>query len=137
MSLYYKIWSDCITRLRSLPKNQENWQLKSMIIMSTSMTFNLILLMVVLQREVFGHFFYEINISTLSGFENYVFTMLVLYLLPCVIINYLLIFHRKRYEKILVKYPYYNGKLSLVYMLISLLLPIVLIWIGIIYTKYF
>ena len=105
--------------------------------MSTSMTFNLILLMVVLQREVFGHFFYEINISTLSGFENYAFTMLVLYLLPCVIINYLLIFHRKRYEKILVKYPYYNGKLSLVYMLISLLLPIVLIWIGIIYTKYF
>jgi hypothetical protein len=137
MSLYYKIWSDCITRLRSLPKNQDNWQIKSMVIMSTSMTFNLILLMMVLQREVFGHFFYEINLPSLTGFENYAITMLVLYLSPCVIINYLLIFRKKRYIKIMEKYPYYNGKLSLGYFLISLFLPIVLMWIGIIYTRYF
>ena len=133
MGLYYRIWVDLITRAQDVNKN--NWQSKSMLTMSIAMTFNFVLFMLILQREVLGYFFYELNIPSFTSFENYIFTMLILYILPCVILNYILIFHGKRYEKLLNKYPYYNGKLFLAYFVTSLLLPIVLMWIGILLLK--
>jgi hypothetical protein len=90
MNLYYQIWMDAITRLRSNEATKNNWQFKSMISMSMAMTFNFVLLMVILQKEVWGHYFYQLKISFLSGFENYVLTILFLYALPCIFINYLL-----------------------------------------------
>ena len=124
---------DLITRAQDVNKN--NWQSKSMLTMSIAMTFNFVLFMLILQREVLGYFFYELNIPSFTSFENNIFTMLILYILPCVILNYILIFHGKRYEKLLNKYPYYNGKLFLAYFVTSLLLPIVLMWIGILFLK--
>lgn len=130
MRLYYRIWVDCITRLRLIEANKDNWQITGIIIMSTAMTFNFVLLMVIIQKNLLDYYFYEINIPTLSGFQNYILTILILYFSPCVIINYLLIFYNKRYEKLLEKYPYSNGKLIVTYILISLFLPIVLLLIA-------
>ena len=130
MKLYYRIWVDCITRLRSIEANKDNWQTKGIIAMSTAMTFNFVLLMVIIQKNILDYYFYEINIPILSGFQNYILTILILYFLPCVIINYLLIFRNKRYEKLLKKYPYSNGKFIVAFILISLFLPIVLLLIA-------
>jgi hypothetical protein len=137
MSLYYKIWVDCILRLKSLPKNKEDWQLKSMSIMSTAMALNLVLIMIILQKGILDYYFYEINIPFLSDFVNYMLTMLILYFSPCVLLNYLLIFHRKRFEELLKIYPYHNGRLFLVYFLISMLLPIIILLFGMLWTRYF
>ena len=130
MGLYYRIWVDCITRLRSIEANKDNWQIKGIVMMSTAMTFNFVLLMIIFQKNILDYIFYEINIPVLSGFQNYILTILILYFLPCVIINYLLIFRNKRYEKLLKKYPYSNGKFIVAYILISLFLPIVLLLIA-------
>ena len=130
MGLYYRIWVDCITRLRSIEANKDNWQTNGIISMSTAMTFNFVLLMVIIQKNILDYYFYEINIPVLSGFQNYILTILILYFLPCVIINYLLIFRNKRYEKLLKKYPYSNGKFIVTYILISMLLPSILLLIG-------
>ena len=130
MKLYYRIWVDCITRLRSIEANKVNWQIKGIVMMSTAMTFNFVLLMVIFQKNILDYIFYEINIPVLSGFQNYILTILILYFLPCVIINYLLIFRNKRYEKLLKKYPYSNGKFIVAFILISLFLPIVLLLIA-------
>lgn len=127
MSIYYRIWVDCITRLKSREANKDNWQAKSMVIMTTAMVFNLVLLMIILQKQILGHYFYELNVSFLSGHENYILTMLILYISPCVAVNYLFIFRGKRYEKLLEKYSNYNGKLILIYMLTSMFLPIILL----------
>lgn len=134
MGLYYRIWVDCIVRLKSIDTNKTDWKLKSMAIMSIAMTFNLVLVLVVLQKNIFG-FFYEINIGFLSGHENYILTMLILYLAPIVLLNYLSIFRQNRYERLIEKYPYKNGKLSLTYFLISMFLPIILLWSGIILAQ--
>jgi len=137
MNLYYKIWVDSIIRLKSLPRNKENWQLKGMIMMSTAMTFNFALFMAILQRNILGLYFYKLEFRFISKLSNNIVTLIILFFLPCVIINYLLIFRKKRYEKLILKYPYYNGKLSIVYILISMFLPIVLLLAGIIYTRFF
>jgi len=130
MGLYYRIWVDCITRLRSIEANKDNWQTIGIVSMSTAMTFNFVLLMIIFQKNILDYIFYEINIPVLSGFQNYILTILILYFLPCVIINYLLIFRNKRYEKLLKKYPYSNGKFIVTYILISMLLPSILLLIG-------
>lgn len=134
MSLYYRIWVDCILRLKSIDANKTDWKYKSMAIMSFAMGFNFIMIMVLLQKNIFGYF-YEINIQALTGFQNYALTMLILYFLPCILINYLLIFRGNRYLKLIDKFPYRNGKLSLTYFLISIFLPIILIWGGIILSR--
>src|SRR5436190_3868773 len=126
LEIYYKIWVDCMKRAKSQPANKQNWTVGSMVLMSISMAFNLALIMIVLQQYLLGYFFYTINMDFLPRQVNYLFNFIVLFLAPCVGLNYFLIFRNKRYEKLLDKYPYYNGKLFYIYFLISILLPIIL-----------
>lgn len=130
MNFYYQIWVDCINRLRSVEAGRENWKFKSMVIITLSMVFNMLTVLVILQRVVLNYFFYEVTISSLSGEENYILTLLVLYFSPCILVNYLLIFRRSRYEQLLEIYPYtHNGKLALTYMLVSIFFPLTLVLI--------
>jgi len=134
MNLYYSIWTDCIKRMLDIGVSKNDLKRRALFFMSLAMTFNFVLVMVIFQLNFFGYYFYEINLSFLSGFANYAVTMLVLYFLPCFIINYLFIFRNNRYEKLLDKYKYYNGKLCLAYYLISLFLPPFLILIGMLWA---
>jgi len=100
--------------------------------MTFAMTFNFVLVMVVLQREILSFYFYELNFPFLSGFANYILTIVVLYVFPCFGLNYLLIIHNKRYEKLQKIYIYQDNKhYFLIYMLTSVLLPIILLGIGV------
>jgi membrane protein YdbS with pleckstrin-like domain len=131
MKLFYQVWVDCIARLRSMEINKNNWKSKSMIVMTISMTLNFALLMSVIQKHVLDYYFYKLEIPFLSNYENNIITILVLFILPCIIVNYLFIFRANRYEKLLKKYSKYNGKLFLSYFTISMFLPIILMWISV------
>jgi hypothetical protein len=127
LRLYYKIWVDCITRLQQVKATKDDWKKNSMIIMSFCMSLNLILLILLLPKKIFSrNFFYGIQINGLSEHINFILTVTLLYILPCVGINYLLIFRAKNYEKLVKKYSYQNGKLIIPYLLISAGLPIIL-----------
>jgi len=134
MNVYYKVWVDCVLRLRAQKQNKNDWSQKSMIMMSLAMIFNALLFMAILQRYIVGHTFYEINMSSLSDDQNSLMTIFFLFILPCVTVNYLLIFRKKRIIKLVKKYKYpnYNGKLIAWYWIMSLLLPGVLLLIGLI-----
>jgi hypothetical protein len=133
MGIYYRIWMDLIVRLWSKESTKKDWQLRGIIGMSIAMMFNFITLMLIFQKRVLGYYFYELDISLLSDYENYIVTILFLYFLPCIIVNYLLIFRGKRYEKFIGKYPYQDGNLFYGYFIISLALPIILLWIIVIF----
>jgi archaellum biogenesis protein FlaJ (TadC family) len=140
MNIYYKIWIDCILCLRSQKQNKDTWMEKSMFSMTIAMTVNLLFFMAILQRNILGCYFYEFNISSpnvVSDVEraNGILNILVLFVLPCFVVNFLLIFRSKKRLKRLIrkyKYPYYNGKLFIAYFLISLFFPLTLAIIGII-----
>ncbi len=132
MRLYYKIWMDCIVSLRSIDANKDNWQIKSMVAMSLAMTFNLLLFMSILQKHILKFYFYELNFSYFSKLLNGILTIVILFVLPCCLINYLLIFLNKRYEKLLNKYSSHKGKLFITYFLISIIFPQLLMWLSII-----
>jgi len=135
MKFYYRIWVDCIVKLMSKENNKENWKLKSMLTMSIAMTFNLVLFMSILQKHIIHYYFYELYIPFFSSYQNNIITILILFVLPCVLINYLLIFRVKKYEKLLNQYSYSNGKLFLGYFLTSMFIPIILMWISIFLFK--
>ena len=125
MNLYYEIWVDCIGRMRTIEANKNNWKIKGLVFITLAMTFNLVFIMSIFQRDVLGFYFFEIDISSFSEFENYIATVLLLYMFPCLILNYLLIFFRKRYVFLQKKYKYRNGKLCAIYYLISFFPPII------------
>jgi hypothetical protein len=135
LNIYYRIWVDCIQRAKMQSGNKESWQTITFFFMTLSMSANFVLIMTFLERSVFKRYFYKVDFSFLPTRLNNLLAYLFLFILPCVIVNYLLIFRKKRYQKLIHKYPYYNGKLFITYFSISLLLPIVLLWVGIIFFK--
>lgn len=135
LNLYYLIWVDCIQRAKKQSINKENWQTITMIFMTLPMSANFVLLMTILEKKVIHEYFYKIDFSFLSIRINNLLSYLFLFILPCFLINYLLIFRKGRYKNLLVKYRYYGGKIFLAYFLISMLVPIILLWVGIIFYK--
>ncbi len=135
ITLYYKIWADCIIRATSIPGNKHNWKLMTMVLMTISMTFNLLLFMTILQKHFLDHYFYKISFSFLPERAENVASGVILFVFPPIIINYLFIFRNNRYKNLIKKYRYHNGRLFITYFISSMLLPIVLLWTGIILFK--
>jgi hypothetical protein len=137
LGFYYRIWVDGITRINlQSEENKKNWQSTLMTGMTLSMSFNFVLIMLLVEKYIVGHNFYDLNFSFLPERISAIFSFTVLYILPCLLINYLLIFRNKRYEKLLQRYPYkYNGKLSMSYVAISLGVPMILLVGGMIYVR--
>ena len=99
------------------------------------MAINLLLVMVPLQHDVLGYYFYELQIPGLPGQLADIVNFLLLFIGPCLLVNYLLIFRGDRYETIVDRYPSHQGKLFLTYFIISLMLPMVLIVVGMIWVR--
>jgi len=89
--------------------------------------------MTILERFVFKRYFYKIDFSFFPVYINNVLGHIFLFILPCLAINYLLIFRKKKYKELLKKYPYYNGKLFIVYFVVSMMLPVLLLWLAILW----
>lgn len=101
LELYYRIWVDAIKRAKSRPENKENWPLGTMVFMSLSMTLNLLLIMTILQKHILNKYFYHIELHFLPKYVSNVVSFTALFILPCILLNYFLIFYRRRYEKLI------------------------------------
>lgn len=131
LHVYYKIWVDCISKACSIPTNKNNWKGFTMIFMSMAMSLNFALFIAILQRNILGFSFYNININIFPGTKLDAFVcFFILFILPNILLNYFLIFRHDRYKMLLTKYKPNNGKLFICYFLTSLTLPLLLIVLG-------
>lgn len=137
MKLYYKIWVDGIVKLRSRPQNAGLWKFFAMIFMSMAMALNLIVIMAIIQRNILHKTFYELSIDIFPGTKLDAFvSFFILFLLPPLLLNYLLIFRGNRYENIIKRgYKYCNGKLFVGYFLTSIVLPFLLLFLGYLWNR--
>jgi hypothetical protein len=134
MRIYYLIWVDCITNLMVKEKDERNLKIKSMISMCMAMTANFFLPVAILHR--YGQLkFYDINFNIPYPPLNNLANFFVLFFLPPIIINYLLIIHNNRFKILLIRYPYNNGKLFAGYFITSLLIPVVFMVIVYLYQN--
>lgn len=128
--LYYGLWVDCIKRIKAQPLNKNSWRWKCMVSMSVPMIFNFVFIMSILQRHIIGYYFYKIEFKFLTTYWSNIVSFFLIFILPVIVLNYFLIFRKERYKKILEKYPYRNGVFFITYLIVSLFLPIVLLFVG-------
>jgi hypothetical protein len=128
MKLYYKIWVDTLVRVKAQPQNKGRWKTLSFVFISIAMALNFITIISILQRNVLGATFYNLEIDVFPGTKlDALLKFVILFLLPVVIVNYLFIFHNKKYEMLIEKYKTHNGKLGITYLLLSYFLPLILL----------
>jgi hypothetical protein len=138
MKLYYEIWTDCITKARSLPKNKSDWKLYTLLFMSMAMALNLVFILFILAEIKVTDKIFIIPIDIFAGTKIDAFiSFFISYLLPFLIINYFLIFYKEKYKTILSQYKYRNGKLFLSYFFSSIGVLILYFFIAFLIVKVF
>jgi len=131
MNIYYKIWVDCISKVRSMPANKSNWKRFTLGFMTITMAINFACIMSVLQRNILGNYFYHFEVDFFPGTKlDSLISGFVLFVLPNLVLNYFLIFRNNRYEILLEKYKSHNGKLFFLYFFTSLALPLLVLIIS-------
>src|SRR5689334_3140732 len=111
MRLYYLIWVDLIIRAKSRPDNESNWPVMTMIFMTAAMGLDFAFLMTILEHYILKYNFYELHIPSIPKGIADPLSFAILFGGPPLVLNYLLIFRNRRYEKLIEKYEYHDGKL--------------------------
>lgn len=123
LDLYYTIWVDCITRIRNFDSFW--WQYKCMMIMSFAMGVAFMVFMTIFQKFIIGFSFYNLNMkNTFIQPINPLITSFILFFLPFLVMNYFLIFYNKKYEQLLIRYKYQNGRYAMTFFFSAMALPI-------------
>ncbi len=133
MRAFYLIWIDLIVKARSLPANKSNWQFMTLFFMTIIMAVDFLVLMTVFEKFILGFNFYNFEIPMVPQDIGIPISVFILYVGPPLLVNYILIFRNRRYEILLQHYKAQNGKLAVTYIILGLLIPIILLWLGILY----
>ncbi|UOE51723.1 hypothetical protein MTO98_11605 [Mucilaginibacter sp. SMC90] len=119
LSIYYKIWVDAIKQERAKKGANGNWKAYTIIPISLIQGVNLLTLLFILRFFTDIPILFTINLTRDRAINACVAGLLVFFI-PFVILNYLLIFSNDRYNKLMNLYPARGNKLYRNYVLISL-----------------
>ena len=127
-NIYYKIWVDAIYLERTNNERYRNWKVYTMIGMTMMQFLNFMALTLLLYSFKIKYNVVLIDFLPGSMLDGFLSGCIIA--MPLAFINYLLIFRKRRYEILLIKYKNNNGKLYKRYMLLSLglfILPVYII----------
>jgi len=129
-NIYYKVWVDAIVWEKATNGERRNWKFYTLIPISLCQSINILTIGFWCHIPIFIpiRFF---PIKPLNGFSSFAISLLI----PFIILNYLFIIYNDRYESLIEKYKYSNGKLYLWYFILSMTAFILPIFVGIIFTK--
>lgn len=125
MNIYYAIWADVINYERIKNGGATHWKIFTFSYMSILLSLNIATLYTIIQL-LFGfditiiveQFLSAIQSKLLRDFAWTIFTLFI----PGMGVTYYFIFYKKKYEIILDKYKFWNGKLLLIYFFLTVFL---------------
>jgi len=132
LNAYYKLWVDAIAFEKGKRNNEVTWKAYTLVPVSLLMGINLFTLLywtnelthhnlpVLLIAHIFNNRLIDIFIS-----------IIIMYFIPFLLLNYLVIFYNQRYDLLMKIYQNVNGKLYRKYAWISLgllAIPVILKW---------
>jgi len=134
LSIYYKIWVDAIVFEQTKNGQRRNWKIYTLIPISLFQGINLLTLFFAVSAITKKHIsiFLDINFFNFKPL-NQLFSSSITLFFPFIILNYFLVLYNNKYEYLIEKYKYYNGKLYLGYFLFTGGILIIPIFIGIIF----
>ena len=118
-NIYYQIWADAIRATKK--KDAEQWKVATLVPMSILHGVNLLAVLFVL-RAILGRqwpLFVPVKIFA-DVILNDAVSIILTFILPFLIFNYLFIFSNNRYDRIMRFYKGKNGRLYKLYILVSL-----------------
>ena len=118
-NIYYEIWADAIRTTKR--KDSEQWKMATLVPMSILHGVNLLAILFVL-RGILGRqwpLFVPVKIFG-DVILNDAVSIILTFIVPFLIFNYLLIFSNNRYYRIMRFYKGKNGRLYKLYILLSL-----------------
>jgi hypothetical protein len=120
LSLYYRIWVDAITYQKKKQKKEDGWELLTIISISILQGLNLLAILFVFRWLTHRQMpiMLPMRIFHMSAFNGFCSVVLIFFL-PFILLNYLLIFYNQRYQKLLSIYPNKNGKLYRNYLIVT------------------
>lgn len=131
MSLYYKIWIGAIVKIKRNSIRREDWKWLVQVYMAIAMALNLMFLFGILQRNILHNTFYDLDINLFSSrILNNLIAGFILFFLPPLIINYILIFKNNKYLSLIEKYKSEKGNSFFLYFFTSLFAPLLILVIG-------
>ena len=133
LSAYYKLWVDAIVSEKTKKARQSSWKAFTIVPISIIMGVNLFTLLY--WTNVLTH--HELPLILVISFSrdmliNIFLSAILMFFIPFLLLNYLVIFYNSRYESLVKTYKSNNGKWYRNYCLISigiLVIPFILKWI--------
>lgn len=120
LSIYYKIWVDAITQEKAKKREDgKYWKAFTIIPMSLVQGVNLLTLLFIFRFFTDIPILFTLDLTRDKAINGFIAGLLVFFI-PFVLLNYLLIFYNNRYNKLMNLYPSRNNKLYRNYVLISL-----------------
>jgi len=124
------IWADAIISQKAKKTEHTSWKLYTLVPISVVMGINLFTffywMKIIVSRNLL--LYMPVNIFNAHPLNSFI-SVLITFILPFVILNYLLIFNNHRYNYVLEKYKDEGGKLYRKYVLYSLgiaIIPIIM-----------
>lgn len=120
LNIYYKIWADAIAFEKNKRGKDLNWKTISLIAMSALQGLNLLAVLIVLRALTHRQMpvLLPVHIFNMTALNSFCAIVLIFFI-PFVVLNYLLVFYNNRYEALLKTYPDKKGKLYRAYFLWS------------------
>lgn len=129
MRLFYLIWVDIILKARSQPANKNNWQFMTLTYMTVAMALDFFFIILYVERSL-DNYFYDLKIPIIPQKIGDPISFVILFVGPPLLLNYTLIFRNQRYNKLIGKYKYHEGKLGVTFVLLALSIPVIALWLG-------
>jgi hypothetical protein len=129
-NIYYKIWVDAIVWEKATNGKRRNWKPYTLIPISLCQGLNVLTICFWCHIPIFINV-HVFVIKPIDGFLSYSITLLM----PFIVLNFFLIIYKKRYESLIERYKYHNGKFYLWYFLFSVGGFIVPLIIAIVFAR--
>ncbi|WP_428330977.1 hypothetical protein [Mucilaginibacter sp.] len=132
--IYYRVWADAIVAEQAKKVEKRNWKLYTLIPMSIVMGINLLTffywMKVLVNRNL--PLFIGVNIFNAKPINSFI-SVVCTFIIPFIILNYLIVFNNDIYNYILHTYHAEGGKLYRKYVLYSLGLCIIPVLIKVMF----
>ena len=125
MNIYYALWADAINYERIRNGGAGHWKVFTFSYMSILLSLNimtLLSLILFLTGYDLTSKIYEVLMSFQSKLlRDFIWAIVVLFI-TSMVVTYFFVFHKKKYEYILSKYKFRNGRLLLIYFILTVIL---------------
>jgi hypothetical protein len=129
--MYYKIIVSSIYTAQNNGVMSDIWKIASNFYVAVAISGNVMILYILLNNMLFPHCLEFLNIKIVTSFKhNFTLNLIIYTWIPFMILNYFLVYRKNKYKQLIKDYKlFYNKKLFAFYFSISILLPIIYVFI--------